>query len=607
MVDKLGKFELRRIVGKGADGTVYEGFDPIIDRHVAIKTVRLPDDEDIDLQEEKRRFKRGAQAAGRLHHPNIVGVFDYGETQELAYIVMEFVDGPTLKEFTDKKELLQLPEVLRIMEELMQGLQYSHDRGVVHRDLKPSNVMLTREKQVKIADFGIARIESSAATVDGTVMGTPSYMAPEQFKGEAVDARTDIYAAGVLLFQLLTGARPFEGSFVQLMHKALHAEAPLPSSLRPDLPLAYDAVVRKAMAKQPAGRYASAAEFARALREASNGGAPRPATNLFSLGDHDFSDHDSPLVVTRDSTARPPPQPTPAPASLAARKKPSNRLAIGGAIVMALALLIAGSLVFWLQRPAPISAGSTAEPAPAVPLQSAPPVKPTAPSIADQEAAATSTFSNIPCTLLSGMDNGGIAISGVAGANSPSELIPASGFKVGSTPIAVQNNVQNIQGPYCGLLDVLRPYHSLFPGDEGALELSLAGGKTHLFTHDLITVEQTMPGYAGYLTTDYFASDGSVWHLYPTSFDPQKQFPANAGKELGNPANGGAAYHAGAPYGTDVIISIASSIPLFSALRSQEEPASTYLPALQQALAAAQAQGAQITLSALPVVTQEQP
>jgi serine/threonine-protein kinase len=370
--------------------------------------------------------------------------------------------------------------------------------------------------------------------------------------------------------------------------------------------LAYDAVVRKAMAKQPAGRFASANEFSGALREAFNGRAPAPAANLFSLGDHDFSDHDPPLVVTRESSALPPPKPTPASASLAARKRPSNRLAVGGAIVVAL-LLIAGSLVFWLQRPALVSAGRTAEQAPAVPFQSAPPVQPTAPSIADQDAAATSTFSNIPCTLLSGMDNGGIAISGLAGPDSPSEIIPASGFKVGSTPIVVQNKLQIIQGPYCGLLDALRPYHSLFPGDDGALELSLAGGKTHLFTHDLITVEQTMPGYAGYLTTDYFASDGSVTHLYPTLFDPQKQFPANAGKELGNPANGGEAYHAGAPYGTDVIISIASSIPLFSTLRSQEEPASTYLPALQQALAAAQAQGAQITLSALPVVTQEQP
>jgi serine/threonine-protein kinase len=589
MVDKLGKFELRRIVGKGADGTVYEGFDPIIERRVAIKTVRVPDVEDPESREELNRFKRGAQAAGRLHHPNIVGVYDYGETPDLAYIVMEFVDGSTLKEFTDKKELFPLPEVLRIMEELMHGLQYSHDRGVVHRDLKPSNVMLTRAKQVKIADFGIARIESSSLTLAGTVMGTPSYMAPEQFKDDAVDARTDLYASGVLLFQLLTGERPFEGSFVQLMHKALHTEAPLPSSLRPDLPASYDAVVRKAMAKDPAGRYASATEFAQALRAAFEGRTPAAATNLFSLADDDFGDSESTLVIARKPATPPPPKPPAAPAALATPKKPGSRLPlIGGAAALALLLIVAG-VYFLLQRPAP------------------PPVAPplVAPSAAEREAAATNAFSNIPCTLLSSTDDGGIALSGVAGPNVPEPIIPPSGLKLGNSLITVQNGVQNIPGPYCAVLDALRPYHSLFPGDAGVLGLSLAGGKTQLFTGDLITVEQSMPGYAGYLTTDYFASDGSVAHLYPNLYDPRTEFAAGAAKELGNPAKGGQTFPAGAPYGTDMIISIASSTPLFTTLRQLVEPASTYVPVLQQALAAAQAQGAQITVSALPVVTKK--
>ena len=205
-IETLGKYEIKRPLGRGAMGTVYEGWDPIIARRVAIKTVRLPDhSDDAETQEALTRFRREAQAAGRLTHPNIVGVFDYGETNDLAYIVMEFVDGPPLKNVLDKQERFALPDVIRVMDDLLTGLQFSHDRGVVHRDIKPANVMLTSAGQAKIADFGIARIESSSMTQAGTLLGTPAYMSPEQFMGQVVDARTDIYSAGVLLYQLLTG------------------------------------------------------------------------------------------------------------------------------------------------------------------------------------------------------------------------------------------------------------------------------------------------------------------------------------------------------------------------------------------------------------------
>jgi serine/threonine-protein kinase len=188
---KLGKYEIAGILGKGAMGTVYDAHDPVIDRRVAIKTLELPDAIDTEAQQELARFKREAKAAGRLTHPNIIGVFDYGETAKLAYIVMEFVDGRSLKSLLDKNERFPPTETIRIIEELLAGLQFSHDRGVVHRDIKPGNVMLTRDGQVKIADFGIARVESSSMTQAGTIMGTPAYMSPEQFMGQTVDARTD--------------------------------------------------------------------------------------------------------------------------------------------------------------------------------------------------------------------------------------------------------------------------------------------------------------------------------------------------------------------------------------------------------------------------------
>jgi eukaryotic-like serine/threonine-protein kinase len=210
--ETLGKYRITGTLGRGAMGTVYDAHDPVIDRRVAIKTIPLAAAEDAEGAEGLARFLREAQAAGRLHHPNLVGVYDYGETDKVAYIVMEFVDGTSLKALLDAQERFTPAESVRIMEGLLAGLQYSHARGVVHRDIKPANVILNHEGVVKIADFGIARIESSSLTQAGTIMGTPAYMSPEQFMGLTVDLRTDIYSSGVLLYQMLTGERPFDGS-----------------------------------------------------------------------------------------------------------------------------------------------------------------------------------------------------------------------------------------------------------------------------------------------------------------------------------------------------------------------------------------------------------
>ena len=276
MAEALGKYEIRRQLGTGAMGTVYEGWDPFIERLVAIKTVQLPKPADEEMAEAVARFRREAQAAGRLVHPNIVGVFDYGETDELAYIVMELVDGPTLKSLLDSNRKFPLTAIVRIMRDLLEGLQFSHERGVVHRDIKPANIMLTKKGQAKIADFGIARIENSIMTQAGTMLGTPAYMSPEQFMGLVVDARTDIYSAGVLLYQLLTGERPFDGGMTAIMHKALHTDPPAPSGIAVTVPRALDAVVLRAMAKRPEDRFPCADDFMTAIRAAI--AVPMPAT-----------------------------------------------------------------------------------------------------------------------------------------------------------------------------------------------------------------------------------------------------------------------------------------------------------------------------------------
>lgn len=595
----LGKYELRHVLGKGAMGTVYEGFDPIIARRVAIKTVRLPEPDDVEAQEELARFKREAQAAGRLSHPNIVGVFDYGETSEIAYIVMEFVDGTTLKHVIDKKERFELAEIVRIMDALMAGLQYSHDRGVVHRDIKPANLMLTTDGEVKIADFGIARIESSSMTQAGTMLGTPSYMSPEQFMGQTVDARTDLYSSGVLLYQLLTGEKPFEGGLTAIMHKVLNTEPPPPSALSVTVPHNFDAVVQTAMAKRPEARFATARDFANAVREAF-AAKTVPAASGFGLSATDFGDGEATMVAPR-RPASPPPPPAPPPAP---EKRPNWALRGGGAAVLALILGGAGYAVLRGHAPRP-TAQATAQvpPQPAVPATVPAHAPPPPLTQAKREAAFTAALGSLPCTLLTGNDNGAMPeLSGLAGSGAAQQALAGA---IASLPDAtlLRNNTQIIDGPYCNALDAIRPYRPLYGPPGTTLRLGLAGGKAALHDGDLITVTQTMPGYTGYLETDYFSSDGTVLHLYPTPTDKQARLAAGATKTLGDPAHGGARWQVSAPYGTDMIIAIASSVPLFTTPRPQDEDASAYLPALRAALQAAASSGARVAVAATPVVT----
>jgi|GEM_PF-993980 len=249
-------------------GIVYEGFDPIIDRVVAIKTIKKDELDAEEAEEHSRRFLIEAKAAGRLNHKNIVGIYDYGEEKGLSFIVMEFVQGKELKSFFAAKHPFSMSQIVRLMGELLDALGYSHSRGVIHRDVKPDNIFVTDDGSVKLGDFGIARIDSTSKTHAGTVLGTPSYMAPEQIRGETADARSDLYAAGVILYQFLVGERPFSGGMVAVMQKVLMEAPKPPSSHNPSIPEAIDIVVLKALAKGPAERFASAAEFSRELTAA---------------------------------------------------------------------------------------------------------------------------------------------------------------------------------------------------------------------------------------------------------------------------------------------------------------------------------------------------
>ena len=272
---KLGKYEIRSELGSGAMGVVYEGWDPGICRRVAIKTIKRDQLDRTEVSEALTRFQREAQAAGRLAHPNIVAIYEFGEEPDPAggaagttFIAMEFVNGRELKDYFDKDERFPLPEMLRIMTELLAALGHAHKHGIVHRDIKPANIILLADGTVKVADFGIARIESSVLTQAGAVLGTPSYMSPEQFMGQTVDGRSDLFSAGVILYQFLTGDKPFTGTVTTIMHKVLKEEPPAPSELNVQVPRAFDALMKKALAKRPEERFQTAQEFADALAAA---------------------------------------------------------------------------------------------------------------------------------------------------------------------------------------------------------------------------------------------------------------------------------------------------------------------------------------------------
>lgn len=270
MPEKIGKYEVRLQLGRGGMGVVYEGFDPVIGRRVAIKTLRTENIESEDLPEFLARFKREAQSAGRLSHPHIVTIHEYGEQDGMPYIVMEYIQGRDLSQDLKRGIRFPLDAVVRMMTQLLGALGHAHEAGVVHRDIKPQNIILLDDGSLKVVDFGIARIEESEAfTKTGAMIGTPAYMSPEQVLGQHVTAKSDIFSAGTVLYQLLTGDRPFSGDEWSIKQKVLKQDPMPPSDLNPTLGAPWDAVILRAMAKKPEARYDTARQFLEAIRTAA--------------------------------------------------------------------------------------------------------------------------------------------------------------------------------------------------------------------------------------------------------------------------------------------------------------------------------------------------
>ena len=273
----LGRYNIERVLGKGAMGVVYEGIDPKLNRRVAIKTILKSHLDPDTAKDYSMRFSREAQAVARLNHPHIVQVYDFAEEGDIAYLVMEFIRGKELKNFFDASERFDLKEAVRIMCELLDALDFAHNAGIIHRDIKPANVMLDAQARTKLTDFGVARVQDTdrtqaERTQAGTMVGTPAYMSPEQITGGTIDKRSDVFSAGIILYQFLTGEKPFTGGGAwTIAKKIIQEDPPAPSSLNNAVTPYFDSVVNKALSKNAETRYQSAKDFGVALRRALEG------------------------------------------------------------------------------------------------------------------------------------------------------------------------------------------------------------------------------------------------------------------------------------------------------------------------------------------------
>jgi eukaryotic-like serine/threonine-protein kinase len=598
LAQRLDKYELLKPLGRGAAGTVYEAMDTVLNRRVAIKVVRLADKDEMQIEELLTRFRLEAQVASRLRHPGVVGVHNYGEADGVAFIDMEYVDGETLKAMLDRGQRPTARKAVEIIIEVLTALDYCHKNGIVHRDIKPANIMLTKDGGVKLADFGIARIENSELTIVGTVMGTPHYMSPEQFAADqAIDFHTDIWSTGVVLYEMLTGAQPFAGDTLAAIRRQI-AVQPFepPSRNAPGVPPALDQVLARALRKPARDRFPTAAAFADALRAAMP-----------------------------DAVAVPPPRREPR-----GRSRVGMLVAGGGVVTMA----CVGAFVWfgtnWINGPgqAPAAPHEVTAPEPkrsfstetAAPAQTPPapglalndpaptppvevpqaepetPPSPPPPSIAAQLAA-------IPCstvTAVSGAAQGTTVFHGVIGSGAPRNSLDAILWPLGAA--AVRSGVQTF--PYsttmCRMAELVRSNDG-GPGMSG-VRLAMFNGRTGLVAGDAVRMSLRMPDFDGEIRVEDLNGQDQVLHLMEAVLGAPPRRRAGEQVPLGRDGSDMIG-KVEPPFGSELVVAIVSSEPLFSSRRIQEEAPTGYLPALEAAVGAVRGRGGRVAMDAVVVTT----
>jgi eukaryotic-like serine/threonine-protein kinase len=381
--ERIGKYEIVRVLGKGGMGTVYLGRDADLDRAVAIKVLRNSVSDDELLQ----RFLREARAAANLRHENIITIYEVGEHDRQPFMAMEYVDGPSLGQVITAREPLPLGRRLSYIEQVCAGLHHAHREGIVHRDIKPPNLMVDRGDLIRIVDFGIARVEGSGMTLDGTLIGSLNYMSPEQMLGRPVDLRSDIFAVGAVAYELLSYQQAFPGTLDDgLLHRLPSEPPPALSSLCPGLPPEIERLVMRALAKRPDDRFSDLDQMRVALREVRRGVDP----------DQQLESLSTPTLV-RPSDARS----TPSPSSSAGRPRTQTTIVItGGQMAAAVGVIVAAGIggLLWLAPPGNRAPAVSPVAAPAAPVTVAAPAsaRTPAPAVAPAPVASRPVADPIP-------------------------------------------------------------------------------------------------------------------------------------------------------------------------------------------------------------------
>lgn len=527
---KLGKYAVRALIGEGSMARVYRAHDARLDRNVAIKTLKdhlLVDDD--TAEEVIRRFGREARIAAKLQHENFVQVFEYVDEWDPPFIVMEFVEGKTLAQLLREDYAFRPGEVVHIVMQLLSALAYAHGKGVIHRDVKAQNVFFLPGPRIKVTDFGIAQIRSSTLTQVGSVMGTAAYMSPEQFRGEVVDHRADLWSVGIMLFELFSGKRPFRGGAETVRHKVLHEE-PLFESSEPKqrIPDEFEPVIRKAIAKSPDERFQTAAEFSLALAEAAQ----------------EYS-----------SSATQPPKRVAQPRVSTIRQAPKRQMVLGsrGAITVlcAMAATLMGALIY---RTLPLKV--------------------------DEQFVAERVH-QVQCAVLDyRINDREVFIRGVAADQAQLEAmrVDLDKHSGGHSRLEVLFSGKR----HCAVLDFVKELKA-----EGRLTypaVNVSAGAGLISQGALLDVDVSGPDYHSYLGLDYFDAKGGVSHLLPDKELGSTQLSANERKSLKRIAGESINYEVTCPCGQEVIVGIASASPDVFAHREESESAQTYLAALRQSI-----------------------
>ncbi len=525
--NKLGKYIIENILGEGAMSVVYKATDSELDETVAIKLIRR----ELTNESLLKRVKREAQICRKLKHPNIVGTYDFS-AGDPCYIVMEFVDGRQLKDYLDEGYRFNHEEIYTIIEQVLSALEHAHNAGITHRDIKPANIIVDDDKKTLVADFGIAKLDNSSMTLDGAIIGTPSYMSPEQCLGKGVDIRSDLFSVGSVLYQLLTGKKPFEGeSYMDTMRKVLELSPPKPSKVNHKISATIDALVEKALSKKPENRFQSAIEFRHALKVAL---LAKPAT------------------VSKKKVA----------------------------VLIVSVLLTSGVLYFGINHyhaDTRLLKNVVDEVKEIDQL----------PVFVFDKDRFTRLFAGFACSQLEVdyKDQKRLTLTGHTRPEDMGLLKMKVKQLVGNVPYDFQ--VEQKARPYCAQETLI----AAFEKNSG----SHTGVKLEPYNHDNVYVEGEFleyeiitPDYDAYLYVDYYQSDGTVVHLVPNANIEQ---PVSAYQQivLGESEKGQKQWEVVPPFGQDMVSIIASSTPLFETERKEIEATDVYLADLKTGLVKHQA------------------